>query len=232
MLGAALTIRACLPHFREQNAGHFLLTSSVAGRRSLPGSLYSCTKHAVTAMGESLRQEVAETDIKVTLIEPGMVDTPFFDNKPSGALEADDIARAVMFALDPAAARGRERDPRAAGQPAVLGDAAAPSAASVQVFRAVTDNNGMCPMRVPFEEDGAPPKRVLIADADVCSRSGLRSALEHGGLIVCADAVDVTTAVEAASREHPDAVLSTSGCPATGWWRPRRSTRGWTRPRS
>jgi NADP-dependent 3-hydroxy acid dehydrogenase YdfG len=97
--GAALSIRACLPHFKEQNSGHVLLTSSVAGRRVLPGSLYSCTKHAVTAMGEALRQEVHETDIKVTLIEPGMVDTPFFDNRPTGALEADDIARAVMFAL-------------------------------------------------------------------------------------------------------------------------------------
>ncbi len=76
-----------------------LLTSSVAGRRVLPGSLYSATKWAVCAMGEALRQEVAETDIKVTLIEPGMVDTPFFENRPSNALEPDDIARAVMFAL-------------------------------------------------------------------------------------------------------------------------------------
>jgi NADP-dependent 3-hydroxy acid dehydrogenase YdfG len=99
VLGAALSIRACLPHFRERNAGHLLLTSSVAGRRVLPGSLYSCTKHAVTAMGEALRQELFETDIKVTLIEPGMVDTPFFDDRPSGALEADDIARAVLFAM-------------------------------------------------------------------------------------------------------------------------------------
>jgi NADP-dependent 3-hydroxy acid dehydrogenase YdfG len=46
-----------------------------------------------------LRAEVADIGIKVTLIEPGMVDTPFFDNRPSGALEPDDIARAVMFAL-------------------------------------------------------------------------------------------------------------------------------------
>ena len=50
-------------------------------------------------MGEALRAEVTETDIKVTLIEPGMVDTPFFDNPVSNALEPDDIARAVMFAL-------------------------------------------------------------------------------------------------------------------------------------
>jgi len=99
VLGVALSIRASLAHFREQNRGHFVLTSSVAGRRPLPGSLYAATKHAVGAIGEGLRQELAETDIKMTLIEPGMVDTPFFDDPPSGALEPDDIARAVMFAL-------------------------------------------------------------------------------------------------------------------------------------
>jgi NADP-dependent 3-hydroxy acid dehydrogenase YdfG len=99
VLGAALSIRACLPHFRERNSGHVLLTSSVAGRRSVIGSLYSATKHAVTAMGESLRQEVAETDIKVTVIEPGAVDTPFFETTPANALDPDDIARAVLFAL-------------------------------------------------------------------------------------------------------------------------------------
>jgi NADP-dependent 3-hydroxy acid dehydrogenase YdfG len=98
--GVAYSIRAALPHFKQQNGGHFVITSSVAGRRALPGSLYSSTKHAVTAMGEALRQEVAETQIKVTLIEPGMVDTPFFDNPVSGGLEAEDIARAVLYALD------------------------------------------------------------------------------------------------------------------------------------
>jgi NADP-dependent 3-hydroxy acid dehydrogenase YdfG len=99
VFGAALSIRASLGHFKRQGRGHLLLTSSIAGRRALPGSLYSATKFAVTAMGEALRQEVVDTDIKVTLIEPGMVDTPFFDNRPSGALQADDVARAVMFAL-------------------------------------------------------------------------------------------------------------------------------------
>jgi NADP-dependent 3-hydroxy acid dehydrogenase YdfG len=99
VLGTALSIRSALGHFRKLNTGHFILTSSIAGRRTLPGSLYSATKHAVTAMGHALRAEIADTDIKVTLIEPGMVDTPFFDNRPSGALEADDIARTVLFAL-------------------------------------------------------------------------------------------------------------------------------------
>lgn len=97
--GCALSVRAALTHFREQNAGHMLLTGSVAGRRALPGSLYSATKWAVTAMGESLRAEVADTPMKVTLIEPGMVNTPFFDEPKEGALQADDIARAVMYAL-------------------------------------------------------------------------------------------------------------------------------------
>jgi NADP-dependent 3-hydroxy acid dehydrogenase YdfG len=96
--GAALTIRATLPAVRETQ-GHVLLTGSVAGRRALPGSLYSATKWAVTAMGEGLRQEVDGSGIRVTLMEPGMVDTPFFDNRPQNALEPDDVARAVMFAV-------------------------------------------------------------------------------------------------------------------------------------
>lgn len=104
VLGPALTIRAVLPHFKEKGSGHMLITSSVAGRRVLPGSLYSATKWAATAIGEALRQEMkaaeATSDIRVTVIEPGMVDTPFFDNGAGpDALKADDIARAVMYAL-------------------------------------------------------------------------------------------------------------------------------------
>src|SRR4051812_27874329 len=97
VLGAAYTIRATLPALRDAS-GHLVLTSSVAGRRALPGSLYSATKHAVTAMAEALRQEV-DGAIRVTSIEPGMVDTPFFDDRPTDALTADDVARAVMFAI-------------------------------------------------------------------------------------------------------------------------------------
>jgi NADP-dependent 3-hydroxy acid dehydrogenase YdfG len=98
VLGAALTIRATKDHLIESR-GHLLLTGSVAGRVALPGSLYSCTKWAVTAMGEAARKELADTGVRVTLIEPGMVDTPFFDNPVKGALEAEDIARAVMYAV-------------------------------------------------------------------------------------------------------------------------------------
>ena len=79
--GAALTIRATFDALVETK-GHLLLTSRVAGRRALPGSLYSATKYAVTAMGEAARQEFNDTGVRVTLIEPGMVDTPFFDDPP------------------------------------------------------------------------------------------------------------------------------------------------------
>jgi NADP-dependent 3-hydroxy acid dehydrogenase YdfG len=97
--GCALTLRAALPELQRAK-GDAILTSSVAGRRVLPGSLYSATKHAVTAMAEALRLEVADRGVRVTSIEPGMVDTPFFDDgAPEWALADEDVARAVLFAL-------------------------------------------------------------------------------------------------------------------------------------
>jgi NADP-dependent 3-hydroxy acid dehydrogenase YdfG len=96
--GAALTLRAAIPALKTSR-GHLLLTGSVAGRRALPGSLYSCTKWAVTAMGEAARLELDGTGVRVTLIEPGTVDTPFFESPGEGRLQPDDIARAVMYAV-------------------------------------------------------------------------------------------------------------------------------------
>jgi len=98
VLGAAYTVRATLPALKR-STGHILLTGSVAGRRAIPGSLYSSTKWAISGMGESLRQDVDGTGVRVTVVEPGMVETPFFDNPGEGRLEADDIARAVLFAV-------------------------------------------------------------------------------------------------------------------------------------
>jgi len=95
--GVALTLRATIPALTDAR-GHLILTSSVAGRRALPGSMYSCTKHAVSAMGEAARQDLHGTGIRGTLIEPGMTDTPFFEKRPLDALEDDDIARAVLYA--------------------------------------------------------------------------------------------------------------------------------------
>ena len=96
--GAALTLRATFPALKASR-GHLLLTGSVAGRRVLSGSLYSATKWAVTAMGEAARQELDGTGVRVTLIEPGTVATPFFDDPVTDALEPDDVARAVLYAV-------------------------------------------------------------------------------------------------------------------------------------
>ncbi|MCW2923711.1 MAG: family oxidoreductase [Thermoleophilia bacterium] len=97
--GCAASVRAAVPALLEAQ-GDIVLMSSVAGRRVLPGSLYSCTKHAVTAMAEALRAEFADAGVRVTSVEPGMVDTPFFDDgAPEWALHDSDIARAVLYAL-------------------------------------------------------------------------------------------------------------------------------------
>ena len=99
VLGAAYTVRATFDAVRQAR-GHFLLTGSVAGRVAIPGSLYSSTKWAITGMSQSLRAELAGSGARVTLIAPGMVDTPFFDSKPAeGIREDDDIAGAVMWAV-------------------------------------------------------------------------------------------------------------------------------------
>ena len=100
--GAALTVRSNLEALKESK-GHLLLTGSVAGRRAIPGSLYSCTKWAVTAMGEAVRGEVAGSGVRVTLIEPGIVATPFWDDGKGpldDPLQEDDIAGAVMWAIN------------------------------------------------------------------------------------------------------------------------------------
>ena len=96
--GVGLTIQACLPALKRSK-GHVLLTGSAAGRTTIPGSMYSATKWAVTGIGYNLREELRGTGMRVTLIEPGMVDTPFFNEPPEHALEDRDIANAVVYAL-------------------------------------------------------------------------------------------------------------------------------------
>ena len=89
----------------------------------LPGSLYSATKWAVGAIGEGLRSELRQphqnTGIRVTLIEPGMTDTEFFDQRPQNALRDDDIReRSSTRSRSPT--RGRQRDPDPPGEPVGL----------------------------------------------------------------------------------------------------------------
>ncbi len=97
--GAALTIRATLPSLKESQ-GHLLLTGSVAGRRALPGSLYSATKWAVTgdgrvrAPGAERNRRAGDRDRARDGRRRRSSRTP-----PANALEPDDVARAVMFAV-------------------------------------------------------------------------------------------------------------------------------------
>jgi len=98
ILGVAYTLRAVLEHVKAAR-GHVIITGSVAGRRVLAGSMYAATKWAVSAIGYGLREELRGTGVRVTLIEPGMVDTPFFDAPPSDALRPEDVARSVVYAL-------------------------------------------------------------------------------------------------------------------------------------
>jgi len=99
VFGAAALARLTLPELMRRK-GHLLLTGSVVGRVSPPNNFYSATKWAITGMAESLRKELLGSDVRVTLVEPGKVDTPFWRNRPDDPMIfAEDIARAVMFAV-------------------------------------------------------------------------------------------------------------------------------------
>jgi NADP-dependent 3-hydroxy acid dehydrogenase YdfG len=96
--GPYLTIRAAASALRATK-GHVLITSSIAGRRALAGSLYSSTKFAATGMAEAARLDFNGTGVRVTVIEPGMVETPGFSHDLDETLTADDVARAVLYAV-------------------------------------------------------------------------------------------------------------------------------------
>jgi NADP-dependent 3-hydroxy acid dehydrogenase YdfG len=98
--GVAITARALLP-LLVASCGHLVLMGSVAGRIPVPGSLYSATKWAITAMGQSIRAEATGTGIRVTVVEPGLVDTPAVSPHRRGEpkLDPEDVARTVLFAV-------------------------------------------------------------------------------------------------------------------------------------
>jgi NADP-dependent 3-hydroxy acid dehydrogenase YdfG len=108
VLGVLYACHAALPHMYRARSGHIVIVSSVSGRVTYAGEpVYIASKHATVALGDSIRQAVAEAGIKVTLIEPGMVDTPMVDNpfanelkKHVRPLDPADCARAIRFALD------------------------------------------------------------------------------------------------------------------------------------
>lgn len=101
VLGPALLAHATLPHL-EATGGRLVLIGSVAGLKNSPANLYSATKWATTGLAENLRLHATTRGIGVTLVNPGMIDTPFWQGAgvPPFALPPQPIAEAICFALD------------------------------------------------------------------------------------------------------------------------------------
>lgn len=100
VLGPALMIRGALEPL-EASRGQVVLIGSVFGRKAVSGNLYSSTKWAVTGMGESLRQQVVGSGIRVCVVHPGRIDTPWWpEGAPPPALSADAVASCVTWVLE------------------------------------------------------------------------------------------------------------------------------------
>ena len=98
VLAVLNTAHATLPHLRKTK-GHFVVTGSKAGRDHMKGSVYGATKWFVQGFAGNLAEEMREWGGRCTLITPGMVDTPFFDEPKPDKIQPDDVANAVVFAL-------------------------------------------------------------------------------------------------------------------------------------
>jgi NADP-dependent 3-hydroxy acid dehydrogenase YdfG len=98
VMGVLHTAKAALPELRKTR-GHLLLTGSAAGRRHITGSIYGAMKWFVHGYGGNMSEEMRAWGGRCTVISPGMVDTPFFDEAKPEKLQPEDVAAAVMFAL-------------------------------------------------------------------------------------------------------------------------------------
>lgn len=105
IMGLLYTVRAALPELKKTK-GTLVLTGSAAGRRHISGSIYGATKWFVHGYAGNMAEDMREWGGRCTVIAPGMVDTPFFDEGKSDKLKPEDVADAVMHALN--------ADPRAA----------------------------------------------------------------------------------------------------------------------
>jgi NADP-dependent 3-hydroxy acid dehydrogenase YdfG len=115
LLGLLYCTREAIPIMRETGGGHIVNLSSVAGRRATLGTaVYNMTKWGVVGFSEALRQEALHSNIRVTCLEPGFVDTELqghntnpavveatekYRNEIGEVLEAEDVARAITYAV-------------------------------------------------------------------------------------------------------------------------------------
>ncbi len=83
----------------KKSKGDFIITSSIAGRRILKGSVYGASKWFTYGFAQNLAEEMAEWGGRCTTISPGMVNTEFFDQPHPDKLQPEDVAEAVFFAV-------------------------------------------------------------------------------------------------------------------------------------
>jgi len=99
VFGVLNVLRAVLPVLRAQRSGHILQGSSYFGQTAIPGvGLLAATKYAVEGLSDALAAEVAPLGIKVTLIQPGLVATPFLGNLDTAATAQPDYDQTVRKA--------------------------------------------------------------------------------------------------------------------------------------
>lgn len=91
--------KLAMPHLKK-TTGQFILTSSAAGRKVMKGSVYSATKWFAYGFGQNLAEEMKEWGGRCTTIAPGMVNTPFFDEPKEDKLQPEDVADAVVYAIE------------------------------------------------------------------------------------------------------------------------------------
>ena len=99
IMGLLKTVKATLPHLKATQ-GHMVLTGSAAGRMHLSGSVYGATKWFVHGFGGNLAKEMSDWGGRCTVVAPGMVDTAFFSEPKPDKLQPQDVADAVMHALN------------------------------------------------------------------------------------------------------------------------------------
>ena len=108
VMGALYTAHAAMPYLRK-TTGQYVVTGSAAGRRHIKGSIYGATKFFIHGFAGNLADEMAEWGGRCMVVSPGMVDTAFFDEAKPDKLKPEDVASAVMHALEaPSHAAGRE----------------------------------------------------------------------------------------------------------------------------
>jgi NADP-dependent 3-hydroxy acid dehydrogenase YdfG len=112
VLGLLYAINAAMPFMKTQRDGHIVILSSGTGRYIHPSTVYSASKHAASALAESLRREVSKDGIRVTCVEPGAVSTEFISQMRTDVrdavntrlvgmdlLKAEDVAAAILYAV-------------------------------------------------------------------------------------------------------------------------------------